>query len=68
DNFGGAFSETLGYGTRNIQSIEMLFEYAAGQLINTFSYDENGDQWTSHTVTKDEEGNWVTFGRIILKR
>ena len=68
DNFGGAFSETLGYGTKKDKSIEMLFDYPVGQLTNTFSYDKKDDQWTSHSVTKDEKENWVTFGHIILKR
>lgn len=40
DNFGGAFSETLGYGTKKNQSIEISFEYPMGQLLNTFSYDK----------------------------
>ncbi len=68
DNFGGAFSETLGYGTKKDQSIKMIFDYPVGQLINTFSYDKKSDQWTSHSVTKDEKENWVTFGHIVLKR
>jgi hypothetical protein len=68
DNFGGVFSETLGYGSKKDQSIEMLFDYPIGQLINTFSYDTKNDQWTSHSVTKDEKGAWVTFGHIVLKR
>lgn len=67
DNFGGAFSETLGYGTKNGSSIEMSFEYPIGQLLNTFSYDKKNNQWTSHSVVKDEKGNWVTFGHIVLK-
>lgn len=68
DNFGGAFSETLGYGVKKDQSIEMSFEYPAGHLLNTFSFDEKNNQWTSHSVTKDETGNWVTFGHILLHR
>lgn len=68
DNFGGAFSETLGYGTMQNQSIEMLFEYPTGLLLNTFSFDKKNNQWTSHSVTKDEKGNWETFGYIVLKK
>jgi len=68
DNFGGRFSETLGYGKKKDQSIEILFEYPEGQLINTFTYDSKNDSWTSHSITKDEKGNWVTFGDIYLKR
>lgn len=68
DNFGGAFSETLGFGTKKDKSIEMLFDYPPGQLINTFSYEKKNDQWTSHSITKDKRGNWITFGHIVLKR
>ena len=68
DNFGGAFSETLGYGEKKVQSLEISFDYPQGKLINTFSYDRENDQWTSHSVTKAENETWATFGQIMLKR
>ncbi len=67
DNFGGPFSETLGYGTQKGQSIELLFKYPMGTLINTFSYDQQNKQWTSHAVTRDESSNWIAFGHLVLK-
>lgn len=67
DNFGGAFSETLGYGEKKVQSIEISFDYPQGKLINTFAYDNKIDQWTSHSVIKAENETWVTFGNIVLK-
>lgn len=67
DNFGGAFSETLGYGEKNADSIEMHFNYSEGLLVNTFTYDLKKQEWTSNSVIKSE-GKWVTFGNIRLKK
>lgn len=68
DKFGGKMSETLGYGQQKKQSIEILFEYPRGHFINTFSYDKKNDSWTSHSVSKDNKGDWVPFGQIYLER
>lgn len=68
DNFGGRFSETLGYGIRTAQSIEFRFEYPDGPFINKFVYDNKSDNWQFHSTTKNSKGIWVTFGDIYLKR
>ena len=65
DNFGGRFSETVGYGDKKDQSIEMLFDYPEGQLKNTFTYNKKEDSWNSHTVIKVNE-QWIPFGDIYL--
>jgi hypothetical protein len=68
DNFGGRFSETLGYGTLKRNILEFRFEYPDGPFINMFIYNEKRNTWQMHTTTKNREGNWVTFGDIYLKR
>ena len=68
DNFGGRFSETLGYGIKSGQIIEFRFEYPEGPFINKFIYDSKNDTWQFHTTTKNDKGVWVTFGDIYLKR
>lgn len=68
DNFGGRFSETLGYGTRTRNKLEFRFEYPDGPFVNQFIYNEEQNTWQMHTTTKNREGVWVTFGDIYLKR
>ncbi|NVO18629.1 MAG: hypothetical protein HXX13_02965 [Bacteroidetes bacterium] len=68
DNFGGRFSETLGYGTRSGDSIPFRFEYPDGPFINTFTYDNSLDSWQFHSETKNSKGIWEPFGDIYLKR
>lgn len=68
DNFGGRFSETLGYGTRSGQAIEFRFEYPDAPFINRFTYDSKNDSWHFHMTTKNEKGAWVVFGDEYLKR
>ena len=68
DNFGGRFSETLGYGSKVKNTIEFRFEYPQGPFINKFIYDNTADTWQFHTTTKNSKGIWVTFGDINLKR
>ena len=68
DNFGGRFSETLGYGILTQNSVEFRFEYPDGPFINRFIYDDKRDTWQMHSTTKNREGAWVTFGDIYLKR
>jgi hypothetical protein len=68
DNFGGRFSETLGYGIKTANTIEFRFEYPDGPFLNKFIYDIATDSWQFHTTTKSNKGIWVTFGDIYLKR
>ncbi|NVN94930.1 MAG: DUF1579 family protein [Bacteroidetes bacterium] len=68
DNFGGRFSETLGYGINSGQNIEFRFEYPDGPFINKFMYDNKADTWQFHTTTKNNKGSWVSFGDMYLQR
>ena len=68
DNFGGRFSETLGYGQQKENSIEFRFEYPDGPFINKFIYNNEKDSWQLNMTTKNEKGEWVIFGNEFLTR
>lgn len=69
DIFGGRFSETLGYGTLHGQdSIRFLFEYPAGPLHNTFTWNPKNGTWSIVIKQKDEKGRWTVFADEILRK
>lgn len=61
DNFGERFSETLGYGIKNGQTIEFRFEYPDAPFSNKFTYDSKDDSWHFHMTTKNEKGEVGCF-------
>ena len=68
DNFGGRFSETLGYGLRSGNSIKFVFEYPDGPFHNTFTWDEKAGGWNFLAQSKDKTGKWVVFAEDTLRR
>jgi hypothetical protein len=68
DVFGGRFSETLGYGTRNGNSIKFVFEYPDGPFLNKFTWDSGKKSWTFLMQQKDATGKWVLFAEDTLVR
>jgi hypothetical protein len=68
DNFGGRFSETLGYGTRSGTEISLRFEYPDGPFINQMTYDAKTDTWHFHLTSKDSKGQWTVFADDYLSR
>ena len=61
DIFGGSFSETLGIGKRDGNSIEFTFRYPDGMLTNKYSFDASSGVWTSKIDQQDEHGKWGPF-------
>ena len=61
DVFGGEFSETLGFGVRNGNSIEFTFQYPDALLTNVFSFDPASGRWTSKIDQQDQTGAFVPF-------
>ena len=45
DVFGGRFSEPLGYGKRDGNSIRFVFEYPDGHFVNTFVWKPEHGKW-----------------------
>lgn len=68
DVFGGRFSETLGYGQRNGNSIKFVFEYPDGPFHNTFTWNPADRSWAFLGEHKNKEGKWTTFAEDKLRR
>jgi hypothetical protein len=68
DVFGARFSETLGYGTRDGNSIRFVFEYPDGPFHTTYHWIPEGDSWQWLMEQKDKAGKWVTFADLRLTR
>jgi len=68
DVFGGRFSETLGYGRREGDSIRFVFEYPDGPFHNTFTWNREAKTWTFLMETKNASGKWAQFARDELRR
>jgi len=66
DVFGGRFSETLGYGHRDGNKIEFLFEYPDGPFRTTFRWDPETRAWHWQMRQKDKSGAWTDFATFIL--
>lgn len=68
DVFGGRFSETLGYGSRNDNSIKFIFEYPDGPFHNTFTWNPETMSWRFLMEQKNKDGKWVTFAEDRLTK
>jgi hypothetical protein len=68
DVFGGRFSETLGYGTRDGNSIRFVFEYADGPFHTTYRWSPQSDTWQWLMEQKDKADKWTTFANLKLTR
>jgi hypothetical protein len=68
DVFGGRFSETLGYGTRDGSSIHFVFEYPDGPFHTTYQWSPEKDTWQWLMTQKDKDGKWAEFGDLKLTR
>lgn len=68
DVFGGRFSETLGYGTRDGNAIRFVFEYSDGPFHSVFQWSPEKDTWQWLMTQKDKDGKWTTFGDLKLTR
>jgi len=68
DVYGGRFSETLGYGRRESDSIRFVFEYPDGPFHNTFTWNREAKTWTFLMETKNASGQWAPFARDELRR
>ena len=68
DVFGGRFSETFGYGGREVNSIKFVFEYPDGPFHNTFTWNPANKTWLFLMERKDKSGKWVMFAEDSLVR
>jgi hypothetical protein len=68
DMFGGRFSETLGYGTRDGNSIRFVFEYPDGPFHTAYRWSAQDDSWQWVMEQKDKAGKWTPFADLSLTR
>ena len=68
DIFGGRFSETLGYGTRDGNALRFVFEYGDGPFHTTFRWSPEADSWQWLMEQKNKEGKWTQFADLRLTR
>jgi len=68
DVFGGRYSETLGYATRDGNAIRFVFEYSDGPFHTTFRWSPGMDTWQWILEQKDKDGKWTNFADLNLTR
>ncbi len=68
DVFGARFSETLGYGTRDGDSIRFVFEYPDGPFHTVFRWLPQSNSWRWLMEQKDKAGKWTSFADLTLTR
>lgn len=68
DIFGARYSETLGYGTRDGDSIRFVFEYPNGPFHTTFIWSPSDNSWKWQLEQKGKDGKWAPFGDFHLTR
>ncbi len=68
DVFGGRYSETLGYGTRDGNSLRFVFEYPDGPFHTTYRWSPETGAWQWLLEQKDKDGKWTKFADFKLTR
>jgi hypothetical protein len=68
DQFGGRFSETLGYGVRDGNTIRFVFEYPDGPFHTTYQWDSDKNTWVWLMEQKDKNGKWTPFADLRLSK
>jgi hypothetical protein len=68
DIFGGRYSETLSYGTRDNSLLRFVFEYPDGPFHTTFRWSQKDDSWQWLLEQKNQEGKWSPFADFRLTR
>jgi len=68
DVFGGRYSETLGYGTRDGNAIRFVFEYPDGPFHTTYRWSPETGAWQWLLEQKDKDGKWTQFADLKLTR
>lgn len=68
DVFGGTYSETLGYGTRDGDQIRFLFDYPDGPFRTVYQWSPAAGTWEWVMDQKGKSGKWTPFADLKLGR
>ena len=66
DVFAARYSETLGYGTRDGNSLRFVFEYPDGPFHTTFRWAAETGTWQWLMEQKNKDGKWTIFADLKL--
>jgi hypothetical protein len=66
DGHGARYSETLGYGIRNGNQLQFVFEYPDGPFHTTFRWNPDSRKWEWLMEQKGKDGNWAPFANLDL--
>jgi len=61
DSFGGRFSETLGYGKRDGNTIAFEFDHPDAPFVTTFTREIDADGWRLEMKDHLADGSWRSF-------
>jgi hypothetical protein len=65
DIFGGRWSETLGYGKREGNSVRFVFEYPDGPFVSVYTFDPKTG-WRIDMTQRATTGGWKDFAHYKL--
>ncbi len=68
DVYGGKASRTLGFGTRNGNNLELLFDYPEGAFWDVLTFHPREGNWTFVIQQKNQQGLWKEFAKYRLMR
>ena len=68
DIYGGTYSETLGYGTRDGDQIRFLFDYPDGPFRTVYRWTPGAGTWEWVMDQKGKAGKWNAFADLKLTR
>jgi hypothetical protein len=66
DVWGGRFAEAVGYGTREGNTIKIVFDYPDGPFHTNFTWVPESQTWKWFMEQKDKSGKWKPFGEMTL--
>jgi hypothetical protein len=65
DPFGGEPSATLGFGSRDGNSIRLLFDYPSTPFRDVLTFDESKGVWRFLIESRDSGGEWAVFADYV---
>ena len=68
DVFGGVSSQTLGHGSRNGNTIKLMFPYPEHPFVNTFTWNPESKTWNFLMQQKNPDKSWSVFAEDDLSR
>jgi hypothetical protein len=67
DRFGGKASRTLGFGRRDKDTIQLVFDYPSGPLRDTFTFAKDSGSWHLYFEAQTQDG-WSEFADYTLTK